>query len=226
MASDPRPWHHPRVITSIDRAHQLRALLVGDEPSAWEAAGFTVTAGAVLVGTTVVVLDPALTSGIGRADVSGLEDDVDGVPIGPIETPNTPPQEHRNRVCGFDHLVVMSPAIQRTSDALVRAGLDLRRSRTFPVGGHTRRQDFFWLGDVILELVGVDGVMDDGPATVWGLAFECDDLDAAVSELGEAIGPAKDAVQPGRRIATIRSRELGISVPIALMSRHVRRGDD
>ena len=226
MASDPRPWHHPRVITSIDRAHQLRALLVGDEPSAWEAAGFTVTAGAVLVGTTVVVLDPALTSGIGRADVSGLEDDIDGVPIGPIETPNTPPQEHRNRVCGFDHLVVMSPAIQRTSDALVRAGLDLRRSRTFLVGGHTRRQDFFWLGDVILELVGVDGVMDDGPATVWGLAFECDDLDAAVSELGEAIGPAKDAVQPGRRIATIRSRELGISVPIALMSRHVRRGDD
>jgi len=226
MASDPRPWHHPRVITSIDRAHQLRALLVGDEPSAWEAAGFTVTAGAVLVGTTVVVLDPALTSGIGRADVSGLEDDIDGVPIGPIETPNTPPQEHRNRVCGFDPLVVMSPAIQRTSDALVRAGLDLRRSRTFLVGGHTRRQDFFWLGDVILELVGVDGVMDDGPATVWGLAFECDDLDAAVSELGEAIGPAKDAVQPGRRIATIRSRELGISVPIALMSRHVRRGDD
>jgi hypothetical protein len=31
------------------------------------------------------------------------------------------------------------------------------------------------------------------------------------------VGPAKDAVQPGRRIATVR-REAGLGVPVALMT--------
>jgi len=52
------------------------------------------------------------------------------------------------------------------------------------------------------------------------LALECDDLDLAAHRLGEALGTVKDAVQPGRRIATVRTKELGISVPIALMSPH------
>ena len=180
---------------------------------------------ALIVGTTVVVLDPDLPSGIQRADVGGLAGDVDGLPIGPIDTPVDPPRRHRNRVRGFDHLVAMSPSIQRTSDALSQAGLELRRTRTFPAGGQTRRQDFFWLGDVILELVGVDGVTSDDPAALWGLALECDDLDTAVVELGDGVGAAKDAVQAGRRIATIRTRELGVSVPVALMSPHARRDD-
>jgi hypothetical protein len=33
-----------------------------------------------------------------------------------------------------------------------------------------------------------------------------------------ACNPPKDAVQPGRRIATLRTRELGLSVPIAFMT--------
>ncbi|MGB0501850.1 MAG: glyoxalase, partial [Acidimicrobiales bacterium] len=100
------------------------------------------------------------------------------------------------------------------------AGLQRRRTRRFQVGVETRRQDFFWLGDVILELVGVDGAEGTGDATFWGLALECDDLDLAARRLGEALGTVKDAVQPGRRIATVRTKELGISVPIALMSPH------
>ena len=91
------------------------------------------------------------------------------------------------------------------------------------MGGETRRQDFFWLGDVILELVGVEGVEGAGDAAFWGLALECDDLDLAARRLGEGLGTVEDAVQPGRRIATVRTRELGISVPIALMSPHHRR---
>ncbi|MEM8708233.1 MAG: glyoxalase, partial [Actinomycetota bacterium] len=121
---------------------------------------------------------------------------------------------------GFDHLVAMSPAIDRTSDALVAAGLDRRRTRRFEVAGEPRRQDFFWLGDVILELVGVDGAAGEGPAGFWGLALECGDLDLAAEQMGETLGPVKDAVQPGRRIATVRTKALGISVPIALMSPH------
>ncbi len=223
MASDPRPWHHRYVTALTDRSHQLRAILVGDEPAAWDDAGFTVVDSALRVGTTIVVLDPDLPSGIARADIDGLDGDVDGLPIGPIETPAGLPHGHRNRVHGFDHLVAMSPSIQRTSTMLIDAGLELRRTRTFPAGDQTRRQDFFWLGDAILELVGVEDATSNEPASLWGLALECDNLDAAVVELADGIGPAKNAVQAGRRIATIRTRELGVSVPIALMSPHPRR---
>ena len=208
---------------SASRPHQLRAVLVGDDPAAWEAAGFTVDDGALLIGSTVVVLDPSLPAGVRRVDIDGLEGEVDGLPVGPIDTPAIVTKPHGNRVRGFDHLVAMSPAIQRTSDALATAGLDLRRTRTFAAGDDTRRQDVFWLGDVILELVGVEGASGSGPATFWGLALECDDLAAAAAVLGDHLGTAKDAVQPGRRIATIRTREVGVSVPIALMSPHPRR---
>jgi hypothetical protein len=44
------------------------------------------------------------------------------------------------------------------------------------------------------------------------------DIDAAAALLGEHTGRVKDAVQRGRRITTLRHRDLGISVSTALMS--------
>ncbi|MEM8708660.1 MAG: glyoxalase [Actinomycetota bacterium] len=201
---------------------QLTSVTVGDDPSAWTAAGFEVHDGAVRIGSTAVICDPDARRGIAHVAVDGVAADIDGLPIRPTDTPSLVEADHPNLVSGFDHLVAMSPAIDRTADALLQAGLDRRRTRRFDVGGETRRQDFFWLGDVILELVGVDGVDGEGPATFWGLALECADLDLAAARLGDALGTVKDAVQPGRRIATVRTRELGISVPIALMSPHER----
>ncbi len=203
-------------------AFQLTAVVVGDEPAAWKRAGFTVTDGCVRIGSTIVICDPAAGSGIDRVAITGLDAVVDGLPIAEVDLPSIGASAHPNLVSGFDHLVAMSPAVQRTADALIDAGLGHRRTRRFEVGGETRRQDFYWLGDVILELVGVDGDEGDGPATFWGLALECDDLDLAAERLGDALGTVKDAVQPGRRIATVRTRELGVSVPIALMSPHPR----
>jgi len=213
------PCHHRRV-TSPDHSFQLRSLTIGDEPEAWRAAGFTVVDGVTVVGSTVILLDPSADPGI-TAHLAGLENPVDGLRIAANDASAPSLALHANHVTAFDHLVAMSPAIQRTSDALVDAGLDLRRTRTFTVDGATRRQDFFWMGDVILELVGVEGESGQGPASWWGLALECDDLDAAADALGDSIGAPKDAVQKGRRIATVRTRDLGISVPIALMSPHI-----
>ncbi|MEM8705988.1 MAG: glyoxalase [Actinomycetota bacterium] len=201
---------------------QLTSVTVGDHPSAWAAAGFEVHDGAVRIGSTVVICDPDAGRGIAHVAIDGVAADIDGLPIHPTDAPTLVEAPHANLVSGFDHLVAMSPAIARTADALLTAGLDRRRTRRFDVGGETRRQDFFWLGDVILELVGVDGVDGEGPATFWGLALECADLELAAARLGDALGTVKDAVQPGRRIATVRTRELGISVPIALMSPHDR----
>ena len=55
------------------------------------------------------------------------------------------------------------------------------------------------------------------PATFWGLVFVVADLDAAGAVLGDRLGPARDAVQPGRRIATVR-REAGLGLPVALIT--------
>jgi hypothetical protein len=120
---------------------------------------------------------------------------------------------HRNRVTTIDHLVVTSPDCQRTIDALQAVGLEPRRTRTHG----SMRQTFFRLGPVILELVGPPAPDGDGPARFWGIAFTVDDLDATAAFLGEHLGPVKDAVQPGRRIASLR-KEAGLAVPVAFMS--------
>lgn len=217
-----------------DRAFQLRTVTVGDEPAAWARAGFAMNGSTTRIGSTTIVCDPGNTRGILHVHIDGLDEPIDGLPIGRGDRPPTPDTTsgstvHPNQVTGFDHLVVMSPAIGRTSTALERLGLQKRRTRAFTAGNQQRRQDFFWLGDVILEVVGaVDERVPDGnavphePAHFWGLALECEDLDAAAAALGDRLGRIKDAVQPGRRIATVRTRDLDVSVPIALMSRHLR----
>ena len=52
---------------------------------------------------------------------------------------------------------------------------------------------------------------------VFGVVANVVDLDATVTLLGDLVGAAKDAVQPGRRVATIRgTAELGFA--LALMT--------
>ena len=57
----------------------------------------------------------------------------------------------------------------------------------------------------------------DRPAFFWGLALRSEDLERTVDGLGEHVGSVRPAVQPGRRIATLR-RSAGLGVPVALMS--------
>ena len=57
----------------------------------------------------------------------------------------------------------------------------------------------------------------DRPAFFWGLAFAAPDLDATVAGLGDRVGEIRPAVQPGRRIATLR-RSAGLAAPVALMA--------
>jgi hypothetical protein len=206
-----------------EHPHQLLSIRVADDPDAWTEAGFTVTDGVTRIADTTVELtgagDP---SGFVDVAVDGIDMQIDGMPFSGTAPPAPAPPTHRNHVTGFDHLVAMSPDMDRTTAALEAAGLEHRRTRTFEMGGATRRQAFFWLGSVILELAGDDAAHGEGPAVIWGLALTCDDLDAAASALGDSLGTVKPAVQHGRRIATVRTRELGISVPIALMSPHPR----
>jgi hypothetical protein len=123
---------------------------------------------------------------------------------------------HAFAVESIDHVVIMTPSLDRTCGVIESSlGLPLKRIRE--VGGGVR-QGFHRAGPVILEVVERPDIASDEPARLWGLVFVVNDLDAAVERLGpDVIGAPRDAVQAGRRIATLRSGA-GLGVPLALMS--------
>ena len=210
---------------------RLVELAVADEPDAWAAAGFSVDDDLVVIAPVAVRLTGAPSSGprgIVSWTVAGLavtDDRIDGLPTrlddDPPSVAPTPP--HPNGVTGLDHVVVLTPDLDRTIAALEAAGLDLRRIRETEQNGSPMRQAFFKLGPVVLEVVSGDvgtGLpAAEAPATFWGLAVDVDDLDVTAARLGDGLGRIKPAVQRGRRIATIRHRPLGMSVAIAAMDR-------
>lgn len=188
---------------------------VGDSPDAWRAAGFSVDGHICAVNGVRIRL---IGSGKGITDwtLSGIPEsvvDVDGVPTAGSAAEPAGSSTHANGVTRIDHVVLMTPDLPRTISAVQALGLDLRRERD----AGPFRQAFFKLGDVILEVVGPQEP-GEGATHLWGLTFCVDDLDATAAFLGERVGRAKDAVQPGRRITTLRGREIGISPAVAFMS--------
>jgi hypothetical protein len=105
---------------------------------------------------------------------------------------------------------------------LRNSGFDLRREREGPTPGGSTRQSFFRRGEVILEAVEAPAgtrIADDpqGPARLWGISFVVADLEHTASTLADLLGEPRAAVQPGRRIATLR-KEAGLGPAVAFMS--------
>ena len=184
---------------------ELDEIAVGDAPAAWEALGFRVVDGVVPVGG-VRIRPTGEGGGILACSFTGLHDEgVDGLPIRRSAAPPAAPALHPVGVTAVDHVVALTPRLEETVEKLRAAGFDYRRTRG--------RQAFFVVGPCLLELVSDD---DDAPR-FWGVTLVADDLEAAVRRLGDRVGEIKQAVQPGRRIATLR-REAGLSAAVALMS--------
>lgn len=218
---------------------RLLSLEVADPPDAWEAAGFAVDGDRVRLGDVVVRLVDGPAGGIVGWTLSGIDlplgaTRLDGLPTVHVaagttdEAPEAAPA-HPNGATGLDHVVVMTPALERTIEALEAAGLSCRRIReTTTPDGSPLRQAFFRLGATVLEVVGGPPVeatsdvptTDEAPARWWGLAVDVADLDRTAAVLGAGLGRVKGAVQRGRRIATVRQRDLGLSVAVALMDDH------
>jgi hypothetical protein len=144
--------------------------------------------------------------------LSGLEAGgvIDGLVTELASASSSPESDvHPNGALGVDHVVVLTSDFARTAMALALAGLPLSRVRQASV---QVRQGFRRLGPSILELVEVPGA-DPGPASFWGLVVTVADLDRIAGDLAERLGAVKPAVQPGRRIATLRpSASLGQAV--------------
>ena len=204
----------------------IAELLVADPPEAWRAAGFAVDrTGHCTIGTVRVRLlgDAGVTgvTGVTGWTFRGLTDDVasvDGIPTGRSELLPGRPGEHPNGARVIDHVVVITPDLGRTRAALDALGLAPRRERDGELGGSAVRQVFYRLGEVILEVVGDPHAAGAGPARLWGLTHAVADIDACAHLLGDHVGRVKDAVQPGRRITTLRGRDLGVSVATAFIS--------
>jgi hypothetical protein len=191
---------------------ELDELVLGDPPAAWEALGFTVADGVAAVGGVRVRLT-GKGGGIESWSLRGLAPgaDLDGLPTSVSETPPPEPVEHELGAVAVDHVVALTPDFDRTCARLRAAGLDYRRTRE---AGGGFRQAFFVVGSCLLEL---GGPAEGERPNLWGITLVVEDIDVAAELLGERLGRVKDAVQPGRRIATVR-REAGLGVPLALMT--------
>ncbi|MEI2700297.1 MAG: VOC family protein [Microthrixaceae bacterium] len=204
---------------------QLTTIDLGDPADPWRAAGFLVHDGPrgaeVRLGSTVL----RLTGRGGRVlawALEGASGDLDGLASTTAATVGGASPEHPNGISRIDHVVVQSGDVERTVEAFSGAGLEVRRERSTTSYGSPMRQVFFWAGDVILELIGPDKgePVTDQATSVFGLALVADDLDATAEHLGELLSPPKDAVQKRRRIAGLRGAQVGITIPIAVMSPH------
>lgn len=205
----------------------LHTIVVGDAPAAWERAGFTLTGSTndeVVLGPIRIRLAGGDRRGVVAWEFSGLQDDcsVDGLLSLGRDEPHSVEVTHPNKVSLVDHVVLMSPDVERTVASLQAAGFESKRRRVLDTATPPRQQVFFWAGPSILELVGPLEAESAKPATIWGLALVSDDLDASKANLGDLLSDPKGAVQQGRQIATVRTRDLDISITIALMSAHQR----
>ena len=189
----------------------IEELEIAAEQSAWSAAGFVVDDGVCRVSRVRLRL-------VGSGSVRGIV----GWSLGEGGEPAEPAGPHPNGAVALDHVVMLSPDLDRTVGELEEQGFDLRRVREGPTPGGSTRQAFFRAGEPILEVVqapeGTSVARDpDGPARLWGLAFNVGDLEEAARRLGHLLGTPRDAVQPGRRIATVRPAA-GLGPAVALMT--------
>lgn len=197
-------------------------LVIGDDPDVWRDVGFTIDRdGTCRIGTVRVRL-------VGREGGEGFRswslrdietvDDIDGM----ATTVSTePPAEPGRHLCGathIDHLVWLTPDGQRTADAVTAAtGAEVRRVRDTEMRDRPIKQRFIRFGEVILEVVSSEPA-STGPVRFFGIAVTVEDLDMLVARSGATLSEIREAVQPGRRVATLNMAASGLSVPLLFIT--------
>src|SRR3954464_2459984 len=184
----------------------IAELLIADPPEAWQAIGLDVDGGGdAHVGMVRLRFDPTAGTGgsgdgrsaagggapggddataIRRWTVAGAPDegvrDIDGLVTAHGEPPGRAalPSSHLIRARSLDHLVVMTPNLERTVQAIEgHLGLPLRRTREAGTRERPARQAFFRMGEVVLEVVGPpEPDPQGGPARFWGFVFTVESL--------------------------------------------------
>jgi hypothetical protein len=200
----------------------LTGLVVGDDPASWSALGLPVAGGRCTVGGVTIhlvgddgprgilgwELDPPLD-----AEVDGLSNATGGVAVSDAATA-TASTGRGYAFAAVDHLVVATPDVERTTAALTAVLGEPRRTVDAARGDTGTRYRFWLLGTCVLEVIGPFDPAGDDPARFVGLAFTAPDLGV----FAEVTGDPRRAVQPGRTIATFRTRDHDVSVPLAALT--------
>lgn len=119
----------------------------------------------------------------------------------------------------IDHIVVTSNDSAATAK-LFAENFDIEIKRTMSRPGTRAHLEFAKLQEIVIEFAGPGEVQpyDEVRAKLGGFVLAVPDIDLAVANLREAgvdVGDPHPAVQPGAKIAGIRSGTNG--VPIALI---------
>ncbi|MGZ4183127.1 MAG: VOC family protein [Solirubrobacteraceae bacterium] len=207
-------------MTASSTRPELLALEIADPPEQWEALGFSVSSDQMIELGGVQLRLGADGEGIVAWTLRGIDETsaIDGLPTrvidqsvgGDGERRQHGPRDHAhpNGAVAVDHVVILTPDFDRTADAVAAAGMPLRRLAE----RHGARQGFRRLGPAIMEIVQAP----DGPTRFWGLVVIVSDLDALAERLGDLLREIRPAVQPGRRIAPLRSKA-GLGPAVAFM---------
>lgn len=216
---DPMRHPHPVAATQTPR---LTGVLAGGDEAAWGQAGFHCSpsgfrAGEVSLFIGAAVERPALRFSSPTGSLEGLIAK-DEAPDSLLDLPNN----HPNGTCGVDHVVVSSPNIVRTGEAMANAGLELLGTRSAEIGGRKVEQRFHRAGSCLIELVGEPGSSGDGSPSIWGITFVTERLGSLPALDPPPVASIRDAVQPGRRIATVVP-EIHLPIRVAFMDPRQRK---
>lgn len=191
-------------------------LVVQSAVEPWQRLGLRVDHGVAVIGGIALRFvqgDGGVVSW-GLAGPDQTPGDIDGLPTHAATSPDVAAPEHPLGIAGWDHLVVMTSSLDRTCSAIESVtGAPLKRVRE----AGSVRQGFHRMGELVIEVVETAQVSAP-TASFWGFVWNVHDLDAVCRGLGpELVTEPKAAVQPGRRIATVRAAA-GLGVPLALMT--------
>lgn len=196
-------------------------LVIGDDPDVWRDVGFSVDGNTCHIGTVRLRLVGG-EGGEGFRSWSlrgvGSIDAIDGMVTSSSTEHPVEPGRHQCGATHIDHLVWLTPNGQRTADAVTAStGAEVRRVRDTEARGRPIKQRFIRFGEVILEVVSSEPP-SDGPVRFFGIAVTVEDLDALVARSGSTLSEIREAVQPGRRVATLNMAASGLSVPLLFIT--------
>jgi hypothetical protein len=129
----------------------------------------------------------------------------------------SPPVTHPNGALAVDHVVLHSNDAAFVKSEFAKLSIQPRAERNDIYPGIT--QIFFRPGGgTVIEVV----INKDFPKSfLWGMTLVVADIDAAKSLLNDNGSNPKKAIQPGRRILTVRGSNIGINTNMAFMTPHV-----
>jgi hypothetical protein len=202
---------------------RIGELVIGGSRANWALVGINFShSGVFAIGDIALRIDETLPPGMHSWALSNIDStirSIDGISttgnVGKDLIERSVAQWFVLTPLGIDHIVVNTPDLERTSNALHQAtGAELKRIRD---AGNGVRQGFHRLGEVIIEIVSAPS-MPAGEASLWGFVLNVADVNEVSAYLGpDVLSPPKPAVQKNRLIATFRGA-VGLGVPVALMS--------